>query len=59
MRRRLNWPAQEFDAMLRDLRDAGQLQLQGGDTDFFTKQDVQDCFVDENGFTMLTMKWRQ
>jgi hypothetical protein len=59
MRRRLNWPAQEFDAMLKNLRDAGQLQLQGGDTDFFTKQDMQDSFVDENGFIMLTMKWRQ
>ncbi|MDR1622807.1 MAG: hypothetical protein LBS00_10575 [Synergistaceae bacterium] len=59
MRRRLNWPSREFDMMLIELRDAGQLQLQDGDTDFFTKEDIRDSFVDENGFRMLTMAWRQ
>jgi hypothetical protein len=59
MRRRLNWSASEFDAMLEKLRDAGQLQLQGGDIELFTQQDIHDSFVDENGFRMLTMKWRQ
>jgi len=59
MRRCLNWSAQDFDAMLKKLRNAGQLQLQEGDTDFFTKQDIDESFVDENGFRMLTMKWRQ
>jgi hypothetical protein len=58
MRRRLNWSASEFDAMLERLRDAGQLQLQGGDIELFTQQDIHDSFVDENGFRMLTMKWR-
>jgi hypothetical protein len=59
MRRRLNWPSQEFDMMLVKLRDAGQLQLQDGDTDYFTKEDIRDSFVDENGFRMLTMMWRK
>jgi hypothetical protein len=59
MRRRLNWPGQEFDMMLIKLRDAGQLQLQDGDTDFFTAEDIRDSFVDENGFRMLTMMWRK
>ena len=59
MRRRLNWPARELDALLKKLRDTGQLQLQGGDAYFFTEQDTRDSFVDENGFRMLTMKWRQ
>ncbi|MDR1731933.1 MAG: hypothetical protein LBR61_07545 [Synergistaceae bacterium] len=59
MRRRLNWPEKEFDAMLRRLRDAGKLQLQGGDTDYFTPDELQASFVDENNFRMLTMMWRQ
>ncbi|MDR1875595.1 MAG: hypothetical protein LBQ90_11370 [Synergistaceae bacterium] len=59
MRRRLNWPGREFDTMLIGLRDAGKLQLQDGDTDFFTMEDIRDSFVDENGFRMLTMMWRQ
>jgi hypothetical protein len=59
MRRRLNWSASEFDVMLKKLRDSGQLQLQDGDIELFTQQDIYDSFVDENGFRMLTMKWRQ
>jgi hypothetical protein len=59
IRRRLNWSEQAFNMMLIKLRDAGQLQMQDGDTDFFTKEDIRDSFVDENGFRMLTMMWRK
>jgi len=59
MRRRLGWSAQEFDAMLTGLRDAGKIQLQTGDTDFFSEEEIRDSFRDENGFRKLTMMWRQ
>jgi len=59
MRRYLNWGAQEFDVMLTNLRDAGKIQLQTGDTDFFSEEEIRDSFTDENGFRKLTMMWRQ
>jgi hypothetical protein len=59
IRRRLNWSEQAFNMMLIELRDTGQLQMQDGDTDFFTGEDIRDSFVDENGFRMLTMMWRK
>ena len=59
MRRHLGWNAQEFDAMLTGLRDAGKIQLQTGDTDFFSEEEIRDSFRDENGFRKLTMMWRQ
>jgi len=58
LRRYLNWSADVFDATMISLRDARKLQLQGGDTDFFTAEDIRDCFVDENGLRKLTMMWR-
>ena len=59
LRRNLGWTVQEFDAMLTGLRDSGKIQLQGGDTDFFTDEDINESFVDENGFRKLTMMWRK
>jgi len=59
LRRHLGWSVQEFDAMLTGLRDVGKIQLQGGDTDFFTDKDLRESFIDENGFRKLTMMWRQ
>jgi len=59
LRRRLGLTAQEFDTMLTSLRDAGKIQLQTGDTDFFSQEDIRDSFCDENGFRKLTMMWRQ
>ena len=59
LRRHLGWPVQEFDAMLTGLRDGGKIQLQSGDTDFFTEEDILESFIDENGFRKLTMMWRQ
>jgi hypothetical protein len=59
LRRHLGWGTQEFDKMMTGLRDAGKLQLQAGDTNFYTEEDVRNSFVDENGFTKLTVMWRQ
>jgi hypothetical protein len=56
LRRRLNW-GPEFDRMAAALRDAGKIQLQAGDTDYFSARDIADSFVDENGFRMLTLMW--
>ncbi|MDR2178667.1 MAG: hypothetical protein LBP21_00025 [Synergistaceae bacterium] len=59
MRRHLAWPKQEFDTVLKSLRDEGKIQLQVGAIDLFNEQDIQDSFVDENGFRMLTLRWKQ
>ena len=59
LRRHLGWNAREFDAILTNLRDSGKIQLQGGDTDFFTDKDILESFIDENGFRKLTMMWRK
>jgi hypothetical protein len=56
LRRRLDW-GPEFDRMTAALRDAGKIQLQAGDTGYFSERDVADGFVDENGFRMLTLMW--
>jgi hypothetical protein len=58
VRRELGWSKDDFDNMVKKMRDNGLLQLQDGDTDHFTKQDIRDAFVDENGFRMLTMMKR-
>ena len=59
LRRHLGWTARAFDAMLTGFRDDGKIQLQGGDTDFFTEEDIRESFIDENGFRKLTVMWRQ
>ena len=59
LRRHLDWAAREFDTILTELRDCGKIQLQGGDTDYFTEEDIRESFIDENGFRKLTMMWRQ
>jgi hypothetical protein len=58
LRRRLKWTDRAFDGMAAALRDAGKIQLQAGDTAYFSERDIADSFVDENGFRMLTLMWR-
>ncbi|MDR2529554.1 MAG: hypothetical protein LBD04_11175 [Synergistaceae bacterium] len=58
LRRRLGWTVQEFDAMLIQLRDDEKIQLQAGDIDFFSEEDIRESFIDENGFRRLTLMWR-
>ncbi|MDR2174463.1 MAG: hypothetical protein LBO82_00820 [Synergistaceae bacterium] len=57
LRRRLGWGRKEFDGTAAALRDAGKIQLQSGDTAYFSERDIADSFIDENGFRMLTLMW--
>jgi hypothetical protein len=59
LRRHLGWTAREFNSVLTELRDGGKVQLQGGDADFYSDDDIRESFVDENGFRKLTMMWRK
>ena len=57
LRRRLGWAREAFDGLLRRLRDEGVVQLHAGDVTLMTPEQVEDGFVDENGFRMGTMTW--
>ena len=57
LRRRMGWPREVFDDMLRRLRDDGAVHLHAGDVTLMTPEQVEDGFVDENGFRMGTMTW--
>ena len=57
LRRRLGWPRAVFDDMLRRLNDEEVIQLHAGDVSLMTREQVEDSFVDENGFMMGTMTW--
>jgi hypothetical protein len=59
LRDELNWSRDQFDRMLESLRDRGVLQLQDGDTDYFTYKNIEDSYVDENGFRFLTVMRRK
>lgn len=59
LRRCLAWPREVFDRMLKELRDKRVLQLQFGEPENFTPQDIEDAFRDENGYVMLNCTWRQ
>ena len=49
LRRRLMWPYEVFDDVLRALRDDEFVQLHSGDVTAMTSGEVEDCFVDEFG----------
>ena len=57
LRRRLGWAREVFDDMLRRLRDEEVVQLHAGDVTLMTPEQVEDGFVDENGFRMGNMTW--
>ena len=57
LRKILGWPRAIFDSALKQLRDAKLIQLHAGDVTLMTPEEVQDCFVDENGFRMGTITW--
>ncbi|GHS94197.1 hypothetical protein AGMMS50276_06290 [Synergistales bacterium] len=52
LRRRIGASREDFDAMLRKLRDAGRIQLHAGDVTTQTPDEVEDGFVDESGYRM-------
>ena len=56
LHRRMGWPREVFDDMLRRLRDNEVVQLHVGDVTLMTPEQVEDGFVDENGFRMGTNK---
>ena len=55
IRRSLNWSREEFDEMLRVLRDADIIQMHVGDSSIVTLDERTDGFTDENGFYMGTV----
>ncbi|MBR0317519.1 MAG: hypothetical protein IJQ99_11710, partial [Synergistaceae bacterium] len=57
MRKELNWPREVFDNMLIKLRDEGVIALHVGDTSLMTPDEVENSFVDENGFRLGTVTW--
>ena len=52
LRRRLSWPREVFDEHLRQLRQEGAIQLHIADANLMSREDLDDCFTDENGFRM-------
>ena len=57
LRRSLNWPREVFDEMVRRLRDSMAVQLMQADGRRFSKEELADCFVDENNYRMGTIDW--
>lgn len=57
LRRKLGWPREVFDDMLRTLRDNGTVQLHTGDASLMTPDEVADCFTDENDFRKGSVTW--
>ncbi len=57
MRRSLNWPREVFDGMVRALRDNRTIQLFMTDESHMTKDEIRDCFIDENRFIQGLMTW--
>ena len=57
LRRRLGWPREVFDEMLRDLRNRRVIQLHTGDASLMTEDEVADCYTDENNFRMGSVTW--
>ena len=57
LRRKLDWPRDVFDEMLRTLRDDETIQLHEGDASTMTPEENADCFTDENNCRMGTVTW--
>ncbi len=57
LRRRLGWPREVFDGMIRDLRNRRVIQLHTGDASLMTPDEVSDCYIDENNFRMGSVTW--
>ena len=57
LRRKLNWPRDVFDGMLKALRDKEIIQMHIGDEHLMTPDEVQDSFVNELNYLMGTVTW--
>lgn len=58
LRRKLDWPREVFDQMVRNLRDNGTVQLEHADESIMTQDEILDCFVSEkNRIRMGLLIW--
>ena len=57
LRKELKWPREVFDKMLVKLRDNEIIQLRRGDSEVLTSEEIENNFVDENGFRMGLVTW--
>ena len=57
LRAKLNWPRDVFDDMVRKLRNDMTIQLGQADQSLMTRDEIMDCFVDENNTKMGLLTW--
>ena len=57
LRRKLNWPREAFDEMIRTLRDDRTIQMFRADESMLKRDEIEDSFTDENKFIMGIMTW--
>ena len=59
LRRELGWSQSEFDNMIRVLRDNRTIQIFRADESMMTRDEIQDCFFDENGTPQGILIWNR
>ena len=59
LRKKLSWPREVFDQMLRALRDKGVIALRVGDASMLTQEEAKDCFIEEDGSRMELVTWNE
>ncbi len=59
IRRQLGYPRDVFDDLLKRLRKEKVIQLNSGDVTLLSADEVDDSFIDENGFRMGTVTLRK
>ena len=57
LRRKLGWPREAFDGMIRTLRDNRIIRVIRADESMLTQEEIRDCFVDENKTLMGLITW--
>jgi len=58
IREHLNWPGDQFDAVMKSLVQNYQVELHGGDPSSMSDDEIANSFKDENGQLFLTISWR-
>ena len=57
LRRKLDWPREAFDGMIRTLRDNRTIRVIRADESLIAQSELQDCFVDESNTIMGLISW--
>ena len=57
LRRELDWSREDFDEMIRTLRDNRTINLFRADESMLTKDEIRDSFTDERGFKQGLIIW--